>query len=63
MGGFSFSDFLLDLCRQFVQLIEADAVRGKNSRKNFTSARRDGVAMRTWNLLNEVMRPKHSQQS
>ena len=50
------------LCRELVQLIEPDAVYCKNSKKNFTTVQRDVVAMRPWNLLNEVMRPKHSQQ-
>jgi hypothetical protein len=31
----------LHLFREFVELIEPEAVRGENSRKNFTSARRD----------------------
>jgi hypothetical protein len=59
MGRLSVSGFpCLHLCREFVELIDPDAVRGEISRKNFTSARRDDVAMRRWNLLNEAMRPE-----
>jgi len=44
-------------------LIEPDAVRCKNSGKDVTSARRDEVTVRAWNLLNKVVRWKHSQQA
>ena len=51
------------LSSEFVELIEPDAVRCKNSGKDVTSARRDEVTVRAWNLLNKVVRWKHSQQA
>ena len=39
-------------------MIEPDAVRCKNSGKDVTSARRDEVTVRAWNLLNKVVRSK-----
>ena len=51
------------LCSEFVELIEPDAVRCKNSGNDVRSAGRDDVTVGAWNLLNEVVRPKHSQQA
>jgi hypothetical protein len=51
------------LCSEFVELIEPDAVCCKNGGNDFPSARRNEVAVRARNLLNEAVAAKHSQQT
>src|SRR2546427_3417631 len=46
---------------ELVQLIQSDGVCGEDGGYDVASTRAEDIAMRAWDLLNEVVRAKHSQ--
>ena len=64
-GFFSaYSAFFADhLCSKLVELFQRDALRGEDGGDDVTSASGENVAMSPRNFLNEMVRPKHSQQA